>query len=407
MQTVEVTVPLHPAQDLFCRSEALYRGFVGGRGAGKSWVGAFDLICRAREGRTYLVGSPTGVLMQDTTYPTFKAIAQGLGVWWSVKLTPYPNVTIAPGAVVRFRTAEDPDRMRGPNLSGVWLDEASLMHEDAYKVCIACLREAGEQGWLSATFTPKGLEHWTYDVFGRTPPRPNVAIFHAATRENPFVPVAFHATVAGQYGGLLAEQELEGKFLAVEGAEWPPAYFGDHLWFDDWPTDLQVRAVGLDPSKGKDARSGDYAAFVLGGRDPEVTLWLDADLRKGQSAEAVAENAVEIQRTFNADVFGVEANQFQQLFSVLIAQAARRHGVFMPLAQLVNTVPKDVRIRRFGQYLRNRQVRVRNTPGGRLLVEQWRSFPQGRHDDGPDAAEMMLRVMIDLWNGRVQARQRR
>ena len=50
------------------------------------------------------------------------------------------------------------------------------------------------------------------------------------------------------------------------------------------------------------------------------------------------------------------------------------------------TDPKAVRVRRVGQYLARRQVKVRNTEGGRRLVEQWRDWPNGEHDDGPDSA---------------------
>ena len=118
METTVRRVKLHRAQAEFRRSRSLYRAFVGGRGAGKSWCGAYDLLRRARPGRTYLVGSPTGVLMGDTTFPTFKALAQDFGVWGSVRLSPYPTATIlldGGEAEVRFRTAEDPERMRGPN----------------------------------------------------------------------------------------------------------------------------------------------------------------------------------------------------------------------------------------------------------------------------------------------------
>src|SRR5262245_44720572 len=171
------TVKLHAIQSAFRRSEARYRGFVGGRGSGKTWAGAYDLIRRARKNHTYLIASPTSVLMQDITVPKFRALASDLGVWQepNVRCTPYPTARLTTGSWVRFRTAEDPDKLRGPDLSGIWLDEASLMHEDAWNVALGSLREAGEAGWLTATFTPKGLTHWTYQVFGN--PRPDTAIF--------------------------------------------------------------------------------------------------------------------------------------------------------------------------------------------------------------------------------------
>jgi hypothetical protein len=257
MRTETRTIRLHRMQAAFRRSNANYRGFVGGRGSGKSWSGAYDMLRRARRGRTYLIGSPTGILMQDTTYPTFKKLAQEMGVWdpARVRMSPYPTVELTTGASVRFRTAEDPERMRGPNLSGVWLDEASLMHVDAYNICIAALREGGEQGWLSATFTPKGLAHWTYDVFGTA--RADTEIFHASTRDNPFNPSGFQDTLARQYGGgesALSRQELDGLFLDDEDgwqvipASWVRAAQG--RWSEGGHGGHPLTCLGVDVAYG-------------------------------------------------------------------------------------------------------------------------------------------------------------
>jgi hypothetical protein len=92
--TVRRKFQLYPTQAAFRRSDALFRGFVGGRGAGKSKCGAFDLLRRLRPGGTFLVASPTGVLMQDTTFPTFREVARQLDVSLTVKLTPYPTATV-------------------------------------------------------------------------------------------------------------------------------------------------------------------------------------------------------------------------------------------------------------------------------------------------------------------------
>ena len=45
-----------------------------------------------------------------------------------------------------------------------------------------------------------------------------------------------------------------------------------------------------------------------------------------------------------------------------------------------------------------RQLRVRNTPGGRLLVDQWRDVPGGEFDDGPDGVGSLLRRLELLIN---------
>jgi len=382
----------------FRRSEALYRGFVGGRGAGKTWVGAYDLIRRARPGSTYLIASPTGVLMQDTTWPAFREIARGLDRFdpGQVRLSPYPTVRLTTGATVRFRTAEKPERLRGPNLSGVWLDEASLMDREAYLVCIASLREAGAQGWLSATFTPRGFGHWTYEVFGQ--PRPDTETVHARTRDNPFLPAGFQQTLARQYSGLLARQELEGAFCALEGAEWPPEFF-ERVFFTDWPPDLVHKVLSLDPSKGKQDRSGDYSAFVLLGLCRDGCLWADADLDAARPVESprgnrsLVNDGLDLVQSWRPDAFSVETNGFQHLVAEALLRVAGERRVALPLYGVCSTSPKVSRIRALGPFLAQGRLRVRDTPGGRLLCQQLRDFPEGEHDDAPDALAQAVRML--------------
>ena len=219
----EVRVRMHAVQAAFRASTALYRGFVGGRGAGKSWIGAYDLIRRAKAGRLYLVAAPTYKMLADSSMRAFRARAEELHYLQGVNRSSM-TATLGNGAQVLFRSTEDPDTLRGPNLSGAWFDEAGEMKEDAFLVAIACLREAGEQGWLSATFTPRGRSHWTYRVFGEG--RENTALFCAATRENPFNPAGFEDTLRGQYTSGFAAQELEGKFVDLGGTVAKREWFG-------------------------------------------------------------------------------------------------------------------------------------------------------------------------------------
>ena len=75
--------------------------------------------------------------------------------------------------------------------------------------------------------------------------------------------------------------------------------------------------------------------------------------------------------------------------------------MLLPLVELDNQVNKQVRIRRLGTYLSQRQLRFKSRSAGTaLLVQQLQDFPVGDHDDGPDALEQALRVLTDLWNGR-------
>lgn len=237
-------VDLHPAQGAFLDSQELYRGFVGGRGAGKSYVGALDLLLRARDDRLYGVYAPTYPMLRDSSWRSFLDMASQMRFIRKFNQTEM-RVTLGNGAEVIFRSVDNPERARGPNLSGAWLDEASLMHQDAYTIIIACLREGGEQGWLSATFTPRGRQHWTYDTFGCG--KPNTALFHARTADNVFLPPDFAETLRAQYPSQFAKQELEGEFVELAG----------NVFKRDW-----FRVVESAPDGLKWVRYWDLAASV-------------------------------------------------------------------------------------------------------------------------------------------------
>lgn len=186
------------------------------------------------------------------------------------------------------------------------------------------------------------------------------------------------------------------------GAEWPETYFGPDIWFDEWPLDLRLRVLALDPSKGKDAKFGDYSAFTMLGVDSQGCLWVDADLARRPTADIVA-TGLELCRTFKPDGFAVETNQFQELLKIEFERAAATRGVVLPTYGIVNTVNKAVRIRRLGPYLAQHKIRFKGgSHGAKLLVQQLRDFPCGEHDDGADSLEMAVRLGVELWNGKLR-----
>jgi predicted phage terminase large subunit-like protein len=341
--------------------------------------------------------------MGDTTFPTFKALAQDFGVWGKVRLSPYPTAALlldGGEAEVRFRTAEDPERMRGPNLSGAWLDEASLMTEDAFKIVIACLREGGQQGWLSATFTPKGWAHWTHEVFATG--RPNTELFRARTGQNPFLPPDFARTLAEQYDDGFAAQELGGEFVDLEGAEWPVSYFRKEIWFDEWLPDSEypVTVIGFDPNRGREVKAGDYAALVVARLDRQLTIWADAVMANTGDVHQHVGRGVALAREYRGSSMVVETNVGQELLVAEIERQQRQSGVMFPVMGYENKVPKTDRIRmRLGPYLARGRIRLRATKGGKLLGAQLQQFPNGEHDDGPDALELAVRRLEEIVNG--------
>ncbi len=197
------------------------------------------------------------------------------------------------------------------------------------------------------------------------------------------------------------EREKQNIPINPESCEWPEAYFGDWLWFDDWPRDVQVKTLALDPSKGSDARRGDYSAFVMLAVDRQGMLYLEADLARRPTPQIVSDG-VELCRRFKPDVFGIEMNQFQELLAGEFAAELARQGVYnIAPWGIENRLNKQTRIRRLGPFLSGKRLKFKShSPATRLLVEQLKEFPVADHDDGPDAAEMAIRLAAEWLDGR-------
>lgn len=203
-------------------------------------------------------------------------------------------------------------------------------------------------------------------------------------------------------GGRTAfEREKQNSPINPDLCEWPESYFDEAIWFEDWPAQLAVKILALDPSKGSDSRRGDYSALVMLGVDRRGLIYIEADLARRPTPQIVADG-VELFRRFRPDLFGVEANQFQDLLAGEFEAEFRRQGILGGRPRPVeNRTNKLVRIRRLGPYLSSRRLRFKSgSPGTRLLVEQLQEFPLGDYDDGPDAAEMALRLAAEMLAGR-------
>ena len=389
MLTLTQTIRLHRVQQAFRKSNALFRGFVGGRGAGKSWVGAYDLLRRAKSGRLYLVGAPTYPMLRDASWRSLVTVAEQLQFVKKSNQSE-PSLTLGNGALILGRSADNPERFRGPNLSGLWLDEASQAERAAFDVGVACLREGGEMGWFSATFTPRGKQHWTYEVFGQTdaegkPLRPNTALFRARTRDNPFLPLEFYETIKQQYSSALTVQELEGEFTDLEGA-----LFRRH-WFpidEEAPPSVQtVRYWDLastEPQKAGD--DPDWSVGVLMQRSKEG-LYHILDVRRMRGTPAKVEALV--RHTAEEDGKKVRIWMEQEPGSSGVNTIDHYRRVVLPGWGFRGERPtgdKAERAHPLSSMAEAGKVRLVRAAWNKDFLDEIEVFPLGKHDDQVDAA---------------------
>jgi predicted phage terminase large subunit-like protein len=196
-------------------------------------------------------------------------------------------------------------------------------------------------------------------------------------------------------------REKQSSPVSPDMCEWPEEYFGDHIWFEDWPTIFQVKGMALDPSKGGQDRVGDYSAIVWVGVDRSGLIYAQADLARRPTPQMVADTVARF-REFRPDALAIETNAFQELLAGEVMAEFRRQNVLgVGVTPMDNPECKRVRIRRLSPLLSARRLRFKaHCPSTRLLVDQCRDFPLGGHDDGPDALEMAIRLARRLTAGR-------
>jgi phage terminase large subunit-like protein len=255
--------------------------FLGGVGAGKSYAGAVKALTRfAQDARPSLgiVIAPTYPMLRDATWRT------ACEVWKPLISRVVANemrLVLVTGDEILFRSADDPERLRGPNAAWAWIDEAASCHPDTWAITLGRLRQFGELGSAWATTTPRGM-NWVYEVFV-TLATDETAIHRAATWANPFVDAAFTVSLRSQYSGDFARQEIEAEFIADQE--------GTLLEYE-WLDAARMRHTVHDPSQpvqaGVDVAGPGEAETVLCVRQADAILETIAYPQADSRGEVIA-----------------------------------------------------------------------------------------------------------------------
>ena len=226
-----------PTQMAFLGCRDRFRAYVGGIGAGKTYAGALAALQCAGEGGVGSLGmivAPTERMLKDSTLRTLQEIAgSAMKINWGEMIA-----TLSNRAEILLRSADNPERLRGPNLDWAWMDEAALCDEMTWRILIGRLRGHGRAGPCWLTCTPKG-RNWLYDV------RDQLTIFTARTHDNTYLAGEYVKSLESAYKGKFAQQELLGQFVSYEGLVYDG--FDKQVHVMDRPdVEMQAWRMGVD-----------------------------------------------------------------------------------------------------------------------------------------------------------------
>jgi len=206
------------------------------------------------------------------------------------------------GAVAFAFSAEEPERLRGPQFEAAWADEFCCWPKpaDALSNLRLALRR-GKSPQLVVTTTPKPIAS-----LRKLRDEASCAITQAGSAVNAAnLAPTFLSGLEAIYGGTsLAKQELEGVLLDGDGALWTKARLAEAR--GERPDRFDRVVVGVDPPAGVDgAACGIVVAGKVAGRGYVLADRSVAGLTPNGWAHRVAEAA----REFGAAKIIAEGNQ--------------------------------------------------------------------------------------------------
>lgn len=212
-------IELSTIQYNFLTCEDRFTAFIGGIGSGKTFAGCVKDIGACKPGTLGLVVAPTYPMLRDATLRTFMDIAgDAVQTFNKSEMT----VKLRGGGEILFRSADNPERLRGPNLNFAHMDEAAACPPGTWEIIIGRLRANGQAGPCWITTTPNG-RNWLYQR------REQLTLFHAKTKDNPYLSHTFIESLEQSYSGEFARQELDGEFISLEGLVYPMFKSGIHV----------------------------------------------------------------------------------------------------------------------------------------------------------------------------------
>jgi phage terminase large subunit-like protein len=239
------------------------------------------------------------------------------------------RVTWPNGAIATLYSADEPDRLRGPQHDGAWCDELGVWrYPEAFDMLMLGLR-LGTQPQCVVTTTPKAVP-----LLKTILNDPTTVVTRGSTYENVAnLAAAFRAYILGKYEGTrLGRQELHAELLEdVEGALWQRATL-DQNRMAKAPA-LQRVVVGVDPST---TAGGDEAGIVVVGIDAAKHVYVLDDLSVQGSPDKWAQAAIVAYHRHRANKIVAESNQGGEMVGLTIHAARDGAGVPVTLVHASN-----------------------------------------------------------------------
>lgn len=360
---------------------------LAGRGWGKTKTGANWIIEQARiHPRLHIVG-PTAADCRDVMVEGQSGIlAESPDDFRPLYEPSKRRLTWPNGTIATIFSADEPERLRGPQCYAAWCDEPATWKyaEDAWSNLMFGLR-LGTDPRCVATTTPKPIK-----IIRELLKASTTHITRGSTYDNRanLAPAFFEQIISRYEGTRLGRQELMGEVLDdVPGALWTRKMIDD-LRVKEAP-DFQRVVVAVDPAMTSGEES-DETGIIVAAKGIDGHGYVLSDLTCRMSPDGWARRVVNAYTDHNADRVIAEVNNGGDLVERIIRTADRN------ISYKAVHASKGKRVRAEPISHLYEQGRVHHVGPFDALEDQQCSFTPDGFDGSPDRVDALVWALTEL-----------
>jgi hypothetical protein len=269
MSSTRGNVPtLNVPQSRFLALDRKFRGFIGGYGSGKTWVGGASLCTHAWEWPRINSGyfAPTYPQIRDIFYPTIEEVAADWGLRAKV-MESNKEIHLFNGRQYRStiicRSMEHAGEIVGFKIGKALVDEIDIMKREkaalAWRKIIARLRQKAVsndvvgalQNGVDVTTTPEGFQFVYQQFVKAVRDKPALAalygLVHASTYDNEQnLPDDYISSLRATYPPQLIEAYIDGQFVNLASGSVYPNFDRIENHTSEQIADAEPLHIGMD-----------------------------------------------------------------------------------------------------------------------------------------------------------------
>jgi predicted phage terminase large subunit-like protein len=304
------------------------------------------------------------------------------------------------GAFVQFKTADEPEGLRGAGLDILWMDEAAFIpNERAWQVVRPALSD--KLGLVISTTTPSG-KNWFYNEFWgeEAMADDNQGRVEYRSIDNPYFPAEEWTYIMRTYHPMLFKQEYMASFDSMQGKEllgdWLHYYEKDELPHrKDVPAAYSPRSlnldlfIGVDPAISLSDNADQFSMALIGVTQDRHQIYLLEQFSGRIPFPEQVDLIASWHQKWRPRLIAIEKNAYQ----AALAQQVVRTAGFPPVAAIFTKGKKYERILSMSPLFRISKILIRKDH--RDFINEWLDYDselKNPHDDCLDAVELALRA---------------